>query len=222
MGNSKHARSKWHRLRQRDVFVREASRRGVRSRSYFKLAELDRQFRLIKRGMSVLDLGAAPGGWSQYAYSKVGESGQVLAIDINGMAPVSGVEFMQVNLASNAAVAQVVDHLGERKVGIVLSDMAPNITGNSAIDAKNYADLYAALFKICDEVLARSGTLVFKFFQTTDTAALKYTCQLCFDRCRVCKPQSSRSNSQEAYLVARGFRSSLTEARVQKYLESVK
>ncbi len=206
MGQSKRAMSKWQKFRQQDAFVREASRLGVRSRSYFKLEELDRRFDLLKPGMLVLDLGASPGGWSQYALSRIGVSGQVYATDIIGMIALHGVHFTQCDISSDGAVAQLTDHLEHRRVDVILSDMAPNITGNALIDARNYSDLYAAIFEIRDAALADSGALVFKFFSTGDTLLLKQNCHSYFDRCKIYKPKSSRSKSQESYMVARGFR----------------
>ena len=204
-GSSKRPVSKWQRFRQKDAFVRNASRLGVRSRSFFKLEELDQQFKLLKSGMKVLDLGASPGGWSQYAQSRVGKNGMVLATDILSMQPISGVQFIQCDLASNDAPMKLFDHLKQRKVDLVLSDMAPNITGNATIDSRNYFDLYAAIFKVCEVVLIESGSLAFKFFQTAETSILKQNCKILFDSCKIYKPQSSRSTSQESYMVSRNY-----------------
>ncbi len=209
--SSKRAASKWQRFRQRDKFVREASRLDLRSRSYFKLEELDRHYGLLTPGLLILDLGAAPGGWSQYARTKTGKASNVVAVDINPMKPIDGVQFIQLDLADVDAVQKLANYLKQRQVDVVLSDMAPNITGNSAIDSRNYFDLYAAIFKICGAVLKESGSLVFKFFQTDETPVLKKRCQLAFDSCRIYKPKPSRSHSQESYMVALGFRSHLAD-----------
>lgn len=203
------AASKWQRFRQRDKYVREANRLDVRSRSYFKLAELDQQFGLFKPGLTVLDLGASPGGWSQYVQSRIGSDGGIIAVDINPMKPLDGVQFMQLDLSTAAGTEQLGECLGQRKVDVALSDMAPNITGNSLVDSRNYFDLYTSIFRICNTVLADSGTLVFKFFQTNETHVLKQNCQLMFQSCRIYKPKPSRTNSQEAYIVARDYQSHL-------------
>ena len=210
MGRStKRVTSKWQRFRHQDKFVREAARLDVRARSYFKLEELDQRFGLIKPGFTVLDLGASPGGWSQYVRSAIGKRGTVIAIDINPMKPLTDVEFLQLDLAQADAVAQLSNHLNHHKVDIVLSDMAPNITGNSLIDSRNYFDIYVAIFDICKTTLADSGSLVFKFFQTNETQFLKQNCQLLFKSCRVYKPKPSRSSSQETYMVAQDYQSRL-------------
>ena len=204
-GSSKRPVSKWQRFRQKDSFVRNASRLGVRSRSYFKLEELDQQFNLLKSGMAVLDLGASPGGWSQYAQPRVGKKGMVLATDILSMQPISGVQFVQCDLADSDAPMRLLNHLQQRKVDLVLSDMAPNITGNATIDSRNYFDLYSAIFKVCEVALIESGSLVFKFFQTEETSILKQNCKILFDSCKIYKPKSSRSTSQESYMVSRNY-----------------
>ncbi len=205
-GTSKKPISKWQRFRKKDAFVRDASRIGVRSRSYFKLEELDRQFGLLKPGMAVLDLGASPGGWSQYASSVVGAGGAVFAADVIAMKPLANVEFIECDLTAGDAAERIGALLGPNKAQLMLSDMAPNITGNSAIDARNYFDIYASIFKICHVALADNGSLAFKFFQTDETSILKQSCERIFNTCRIFKPKSSRAKSRESYLVAKGYR----------------
>ncbi len=207
--SAKSTTSKWQRFRQRDKYVREATRLDVRSRSYFKLAELDQRFGLLKSGSLVLDLGASPGGWSQYAQSRTGNEGEVVAVDINHMKPLEGVRFIQLDLAHSTAVEHLGEYLGQRKVEVVLSDMAPNITGNSIVDSRKFFDLYTSIFKICSAVLADSGSLVFKFFQTDETHRLTQHCQSIFQSCRVYKPKPSRASSQESYIIARDYQSHL-------------
>lgn len=204
--NSKRSASKRKKRCQKDAFAREASRLGVRARSYFKLQELDRKFDLFKPGLTVLDLGASPGGWSQYAFSKVGPQGKIFAVDILDMQPITGVSFLQLDLSGNETAEQVAEWLGQCRAHIVISDMAPNITGNSTIDERNFSDLYSSIFAISDKILQQSGSLVFKFFQTDSTAILREKCQLLFESSTVYKPKASRSRSQETYMVARGHK----------------
>ncbi len=154
----------------------------------------------------MLDLGAAPGGWSQYVQRKIGTNGRVVAVDINAIQPIDGVEIIQLDLAAADSIERLSEKLQQRKAHVVLSDMAPNITGNSAIDSRNYFDIYAAIFRICHAVLDDSGSLVFKFFQTDETQILNKECALLFESYRIHKPKASRSASQEAYLVASGYR----------------
>lgn len=199
------SKSKWRKLRSRDGFVRQASRLGVRSRSYFKLKEIDKEFKLIKSDMVVLDLGAAPGGWSEYCISKIQSPGKVVAIDVLEMKPLPGVEVVHCDLTQQDCVSRINSILQQNKADLILSDMAPNITGNVSIDAHNYQDVYQAIFSICGALLTQSGSLVFKFFQTHQSVKLKQHCQSMFRKVTTFKPQSSRANSQEMYLVATGF-----------------
>ncbi len=203
---SKRTASKWNKSRQGDHFAREASRLGARSRSYFKLQEMDQKFELFKPGLTVLDLGASPGGWSQYACSRVGGQGEVFAVDILEMQPITGVRFLKLDLSAADTVERVTHWMGDRKANVVVSDMAPNITGNSTIDAQNYSRLYSAIFVICGKILEASGSLVFKFFQTDTTAVLRRNARLLFESSLIHKPKASRSRSQEAYIVARGYK----------------
>lgn len=166
---------------------------------------MDRKFGLFKPGLTVLDLGASPGGWSQYACSRVGRQGEVYAVDVLDMQPISGVEFLKSDMSDADAVERVTKWMGHSKAHIIISDMAPNITGNSAIDAENFSDLYIAIFDISVRMLADSGSLAFKFFQTDATAGLRRNAQLMFASSTVCKPKASRTRSQEAYLVAQGY-----------------
>ncbi len=204
-GRSKRSHSKWQKNRQRDQFVREAERRGVRSRSYFKIEELDKRFGLMQPGAAVLDLGAAPGGWSQYACSRVGAAGSVFAVDVLDMAPIKGVQFIRLDLSAADCAARLAEHFKQQKVDLILSDMAPNITGNASIDRRNYFSLYSAIFAICGEMLTASGSLAFKFFQTDKTSILQQNCKLLFNESRVYKPKPSRARSQESYLVSSGY-----------------
>ena len=125
---------------------------------------MDRNFSLFKAGLTVLDLAASPGGWSQYACSRVGGEGQEFAVDILEMKSITGVRFLKLDLSAADTVERVTDWMGDRKANVVVSDMAPNSTGNSTIDAQNYSRLYTAIFVICGKILADSGSLVFKYF----------------------------------------------------------
>ncbi len=196
--------SQWRRQQVTDGFVREAHRIGVRSRSYFKLQEIDRRFQLFERGGSVLDLGAAPGGWAQYATRRVGRDGAVFAADILSMAPVAGVKIIELDVTQEQAVDQLAGLVNGRSVDVVLSDIAPNITGNALIDAGNYARIYEAILCVCEQVLKKGGALVFKFFQHSEFAEYRRRCGQRFSSVTVYKPKSSRQRSPEAYLVAAG------------------
>ena len=197
--------SQWRQMQENDGFVREAARLGVRSRSYFKIEEIDRTFELFKQGQTVLDLGASPGGWSQYASSRIGSQGRVIAIDLLDMQPLNQVCFLQCDITRQQAVDELTSAIGERQVNVVLSDMAPNITGNSTIDSRNFSEIHEAIFNVCRTAMAEQGSLVFKFFQDNESSVLREVCTAQFADCKLYKPKASRSKSQEAYMIAKGF-----------------
>ena len=197
--------SRWRQMQENDGFVREAARLGVRSRSYFKIEEIDRKFELFKQGQTVLDLGASPGGWSQYVSSRIGLQGRVIAVDLLDMQPLNQVCFMQCDITQQQAVDELTSAFGERQVNVVLSDMAPNITGNSTIDSRNFSEIHEAIFKVCRTAMSEQGSLVFKFFQDNESSVLREMCTAQFADCKFYKPKASRSKSQEAYMIAKGF-----------------
>ena len=197
--------SQWRQMQENDGFVREAARLDVRSRSYFKIEEIDRKFELFKQGQTVMDLGASPGGWSQYASSRIGSQGRVIAVDLLNMKPLNQVCFMQCDITQQQAVDELTSAIGERQVNVVLSDMAPNITGNSTIDSRNFSEIHEAIFNVCRTAMAGQGSLVFKFFQDNESSALREMCAAQFADCKFYKPKASRSKSQEAYMIAKGF-----------------
>ena len=192
-------------MQENDGFVREAARLGVRSRSYFKIEEIDRRFELFKQGQTVLDLGASPGGWSQYASSRIGSQGRVIAVDLLDMKPLNQVCFMQCDITQQQAVDELTSDIGERQVNVVISDMAPNITGNSTIDSRNFSEIHEAIFNVCRTAMAEQGSLVFKFFQDNESSVLREVCAAQFTDCKFYKPKASRLKSQEAYMIAKGF-----------------
>ena len=191
-------------MHQRDGYVKGASQIGARSRAYFKLQELDKKFRLLQPGHTVLDLGASPGSWSQYALSRVGRRGKVFACDILEMKPLAGVQFIRCDLRNPESVASLVTLVNGKEVNLVLSDMAPNITGNSSIDSRNFSDLHDAVLSVCELTLVDSGSLAFKLFQSEESASLKQRCEASFRLCQFYKPSASRPKSKELFMVAKG------------------
>lgn len=207
MSHLKHKSSgRWRSERSRDVYANEASKKGLRSRSYFKLQELDQKFHLLKNCKCVLDLGAAPGGWSQYASKRVGSSGLVVAIDILRMDPLENVKIHRCDITSPDALDKIIDSLDDRSVDVVLSDMAPNISGNSTVDSRNFSSLHSGIFVVCEKLLAESGALVFKIFNDHTSVRLRDRCASAFLSSEFYKPKASRSRSSETYVVARGYK----------------
>ena len=190
-------------MQDSDGFVREAVRLGVRSRSYFKIQEIDRKFKLFSRGQTVLDLGASPGGWCQYAVSQIGPGGMVYAVDVLELKQLDQVQFIRCDITDQQSRKSLVSAMESQKVDLLLSDMAPNLTGNASVDSRNFSDLYEAIFDVCRLVLEQGGALVFKYFQDQESINLKRQCESQFDSCSIFKPKASRSRSQESYLIAK-------------------
>ncbi len=188
-----------------DPYVARAKREGLRSRAAFKLAEIDDKYRLLKTGARVVDLGAAPGGWSEIAARRVGRSGRVVAIDILDMKPIAGVTFEKLDFLDPAAPERLKAMLGGR-ADVVLSDMAANATGHRQTDHLRIMALAEAAAEFAREVLAPGGAFLCKVLQGGTEAGLLAALKRDFESVKHVKPPASRGDSAELYLLARGFR----------------
>ena len=195
----------WLERQIRDPYVARAKREGFRSRAAYKLAEIDDKYRLLKPGTRVVDLGAAPGGWSEIAARRVGAGGRVLAIDVLDMKPIAGVEFLKLDFLDAAAPQRLKDLLGGQ-ADVVLSDMAANATGHRQTDHLRIMALAEAAAHFAREVLAPGGSFLCKVLQGGTEAALLAELKRDFASVKHVKPPASRSDSAELYLLARGFR----------------
>ena len=189
-----------------DPFVKKAQLDGYRSRSAYKLTELNEKDRLIRPGMRIMDLGSAPGGWSQVAGKLVGAKGRVLATDILPMEPVKNVDFIQGDFTDEAIVAQLLDWLGGGKFDLIISDIAPNITGiDSADQASSMYFLELALDTV-RQTLKPGATFVAKMFQGSGSDEYVKELRTSFEKVLIRKPAASRAESREVYIVAKGFK----------------
>jgi len=188
-----------------DPYVARAKREGFRSRAAFKLAEIDDKYRLFKPGARVVDLGAAPGGWSEIATRRVGPGGRVIALDILDMKPISSVDFLHLDFLDDGAPARLKEMLGG-KADVILSDMAANATGHRQTDHLRIMALAEAAVDFAREVLAPGGAFLCKVLQGGTEAALLAELKRDFATVKHVKPPASRSDSAELYLLARGFR----------------
>jgi 23S rRNA (uridine2552-2'-O)-methyltransferase len=187
-----------------DHYVKMAQRQGLRSRSAFKLLELQEKYQLIRPGMTVVDLGAAPGGWCQVAVPLVGESGRVIALDILEMEPIAGVEFIRGDFTEDEPLQALESLLDGEKADLVLSDMAPNMSGMAAIDQAKAMYLAELALEFVREHLKPGGDYVVKLFQGTDFDGYVRGVRSLFEKVQVRKPKASRPRSREVYLLARG------------------
>lgn len=188
-----------------DEFVQRAQREGWRSRSVFKLEEIQRKERLLRPGIRCVDLGAAPGGWSQYAARILGGAGRIVATDILPMEPIAGVEFVLGDFREPRVLDKVLARVGAGKVDLVLSDMAPNMAGIDAVDQPRSMYLAELALEFADRVLAPGGDLLVKLFQGEGFDQLIRQARGRYGRVVTKKPKASRSRSPETYLLARQF-----------------
>ena len=189
-----------------DVYVRRAQEEGYRSRASFKLLEIQEQDRLIKSGMTVVDLGAAPGGWSQVAASLVGRRGQVIASDILPIDALPDVEFLQGDFTEQAVLESLLGMLRDRQADLVISDMAPNMSGMRDIDLPRVMYLAELALDLARTVLKPGGGFLVKVFHGEGYENLSSELKISFDSLKVRKPKASRARSSEIYLLAAGFR----------------
>jgi len=189
-----------------DEYVKRARKEGYRSRAVYKLKEIDERDRLLRPGMTVVDLGAAPGAWSQYVVQRVGRAGRVLALDILPMDELAGVEVFQGDFTEEAVMRRLMDSLNGRPVDLVISDMAPNISGIESADQARSIYLAELALDFAVGVLKPGGNLLVKVFQGSGFNELFKAMQQQFGRVATRKPRASRSRSPELYLLATGFR----------------
>ena len=189
-----------------DEYVRRAQKMGYRSRAVFKLEEINKKDKLIRSGMTVVDLGAAPGSWSQWAVDTVGLNGKVIACDILPMDSIAGVDFLQGDFREDAVLDALLKRIGENKVDVVLSDMAPNMSGNAAMDQPKSMYLVELALDMCRSVLVKEGSFIVKVFMGSDFDTFIAEVRKLFKTVKVRNPDSSRARSREVYLVATGFK----------------
>lgn len=189
----------WLRRHVTDAYVRKARAQGYRSRAAYKLLEIDSQEKLLRPGMSVVDLGAAPGGWSQVAAAKVRPGGRVIAIDLLPIAPISGVAVLQGDFREKMP-------LDGPQADVVLSDVSPNLSGIGNVDQARALELSGAVIDLCRKVLKPDGVFLTKAFQGEAFGELVARLRRHFSKVKVLKPPASRGESRETYVLARNLR----------------
>jgi len=198
---------RWLREHFDDPFVQRAKQEGWRSRAAFKLQEIDDAERLIFPGATIVDLGAAPGGWSQYAARRLAGNGTVIAVDMLAMDKLPGVTFLQGDFREPAVLEALLEVLSGQRVDLVLSDMAPNMSGVDVVDQARATHLAELALDFSRKMLDAEGTLVMKLFQGAGFQELLADARRQFSKVRIRKPKASRQRSSESYLVARKARS---------------
>ncbi len=196
----------WHQRHTRDPYVRGARERGWRSRAVYKLEQINARDHLFKAGMTVLDLGAAPGSWSHYAAHQVGAKGRVIATDVLWMPPLANVDFVQGDFREESLQRELLTKLSPSRADLVLSDMAPNITGVAVADQAQVMVLAQSSLALAQEILKRGGDFVVKLFQGEGFDQYVLAVRALFAKAVIRKPAASRSHSREMYLVAKNYR----------------
>lgn len=198
---------RWLQEHESDVFVKRAREAGYRSRALFKLEEIQRTDRILKPGMTVVDLGAAPGGWSQYAAKVLKGRGRIIALDILPMDAINGVEFIQGDFGADEVLEQLMSLLGPERPQLVMSDIAPNMSGIPTVDQDRSMHLAEVVLDFANTVLAPGGDFLVKVFQGRDFQPFVRQLRARFETVKVRKPPASRQRSAELYLLARTFNS---------------
>lgn len=207
MGKKRTASSRrWLKEHFDDPYVRKAQKQGFRSRAVFKLEEIQAKDRILKPNQIVVDLGAAPGGWSQYVATMQDGRGEVIACDILEMDPLPGVEFLQGDFREELVLEALLNRIGGKNVDVVLSDMAPNMSGNEAVDIPRSMYLVELALDMCHQVLKPGGAFAVKVFQGEGFDEILKAAREAFTQVKTRKPDSSRSRSREVYLVATGYK----------------
>ena len=206
MAKKKSSSQAWLQEHRNDPYVQRAQRDGYRSRACYKLLELQDKDKLIRPGMTVVDLGSAPGGWSQVAAELVGHKGRVIASDILYMDGLAGVEFIKGDFTEELVFDQIVAAIGGVPVDLVVSDMAPNMSGMSAMDQPRSMYLVELALDMARSVLSPGGAFVTKIFQGEGFDSFLGDARSSFSRVLTRKPQASRARSKEVYLVAKDYR----------------
>jgi 23S rRNA (uridine2552-2'-O)-methyltransferase len=205
--DSKSASSKkWLQEHVNDKYVKEANKRGLRSRAYFKIEELQKKDKLMKSGDTLVDLGAAPGGWCQYVVNELGDNGTVIACDILPMDPMAGVDFLQGDFREESVLNALLERIGGKNVDLVMSDMSPNLSGNDTVDQATSMYLVELALDMCHQVLKQNGKFVVKVFQGEGFDQFMADVKSAFKVVKIRKPDSSRARSREVYLVATGYK----------------
>ncbi|HBC6256668.1 23S rRNA (uridine(2552)-2'-O)-methyltransferase RlmE [Proteus mirabilis] len=206
MANKKRSASssRWLQEHFSDKYVQQAKKKGFRSRAWFKLEEIQQSDNIFKLGMTVVDLGAAPGGWSQYVVQQLGNKGRIIACDLLPMDPIVGVDFLQGDFRDELVLKALLDRVGDNKVQVVMSDMAPNMSGTPAVDIPRSMYLVELALDMCRDVLAPGGSFIVKVFQGEGFDEYLGQIRSLFTKVKVRKPDASRSRSREVYIVATG------------------
>ena len=195
----------WRKSQSEDFFIKDSKRKGYRSRSVYKLSEIDQKFNIFKNVKTAIDIGSCPGGWSEYAIKKI-RSGKLLAIDITEMEPIDGVSFIQGNIQDQILQEKLFEEIGNKKFDLIISDMSPNKTGNKVSDQYKFYNIADSILEFSQKGLMSKGMMVMKVFIGHGFEEFKSDLRENFETVIYFKPKSSRKESRETYVIAKNIR----------------
>ena len=198
--------TRWYTEKKREHFYKEAKRVGYRARSAFKLQQIQKKFNIITKNDLILDLGAAPGGWSQIAKNLTGESGTVIAVDILDIKTLPGIQTIQGDIEENETIEEIKQQIGNKKADVILSDMSPDITGNYSIDQARSLYLCEKAFETTEILLKPGGHFICKIFEGEDTKKFIEKVKKRFQMIKKYSPEASRKSSSEIYIIAKSLK----------------
>ena len=196
----------WAKRHVNDIYVKQATQSGYRARSVFKLEEIDQRYKLIKSGNRIVDLGAAPGSWCQYAVKKTGNKGQVIAVDLLPIKEIENAVIIQGDFCDNNILEQILVHMNHQPVDLVLSDMSPDLTGIAVTDQANMENLLVNIISSLEKILKPGAALLVKVFEGQALVDVRKSLNLLFKKVISIKPEASRKHSKEFYLLALNYR----------------
>jgi len=200
--------TRWYKEKKREHFYKQAKKEGYRARSAFKLKQIQNRFNILKPGDTVIDQGAAPGGWSQIAKELVGEKGTIIGIDLLHIQPIEGVTFLQGDMTEEESIQKIISLMNGKEADVILSDMSPDISGNYSMDQARSIYLCEQAFKTCSELLKPGGNFVCKVFEGEDFKGFFQKVKKHFQVVKKFTPAASRKTSSEIYIVAKSFKKS--------------
>ena len=200
--------TRWYQEKKREHFYKQAKKDGYRARSAFKLKQIQNRFRILKPGNTVVDLGAAPGGWSQVAKEIVGEKGKIIGIDLLPIQSIEDITFLEGDMTDDNSINEIKNLMGNKQADTILSDMSPDISGNYSVDQARSIHLCEQAFKTCNELLKPGGNFVCKVFLGEDFQEFLQKIKKQFQNVKQFSPTASRKTSSEIYIVAKSFKKS--------------
>lgn len=198
--------TRWYQEKKKEHFYKEAKRSGYRSRSAYKLKQIQKKFKLINNSDFVLDLGAAPGGWSQVTKEILGNEGKIIGIDLLNIKPIKGIQFLQEDLTKKSTLIKIKNLIGNNKIDVIISDMSPNISGNYTIDHANSIYLCKKTFDLANKILKTDGNFLCKIFMGEEFNEFVNIIKNDFKIVKLYSPPASRKSSSEIYLIGKYFK----------------